>query len=72
MQQHRISLLPQPSSLEDLVSKARTFVQSAKAPATLKAFRSDWQDFDSWCRRHQLTSLPSSPETVALYITDLA
>ena len=72
MQQHRISLLPQPSSLEDLVSKARTFVQSAKAPATLKAYRSDWNDFDSWCRRHQLTSLPSSPETVALYITDQA
>ena len=53
MQQRKISLLPQPSSLEDLVSKARAFVQSAKAPATLKAYRSDWNDFDSWCRRHQ-------------------
>ena len=72
MQQRKITLLPQTSSLEDLVSKARTFVQSAKAPATLKAYRSDWNDFDAWCSRHQLTSLPSSPETVALNITDLA
>jgi integrase len=72
MQQRKITLLPQTSSLEDLVKKARAFVQSAKAPATLKAYRSDWNHFESCCRRHQLSSLPSTPETVALYITDLA
>jgi hypothetical protein len=47
MQQRKISLLPQTSNLEDLAKKARAFVQSAKAPATLKAYRSDWKDFDS-------------------------
>jgi len=72
MQQRKITLLPQTSSLEDLVKKARAFVQSAKAPSTLRAYRSDWNDYDLWCRQHQLASLPSSPATVALYITDLA
>jgi site-specific recombinase XerD len=59
-------------SLKELIQKAQTFVASAKAPATLKAYRNDWRDFESWCRAHQLPSLPSTPETVALYIADRA
>jgi integrase len=66
------SLTPKPASLEELIQKAKTFVAAAKAPATLKAYRNDWRDFESWCRDHQLPSLPSTPETVALYIADRA
>jgi hypothetical protein len=40
------SLAPQVSSLEELIQKAKTFVASAKSPATLKAYRNDWQDFE--------------------------
>jgi site-specific recombinase XerD len=72
MRPHPSSLTPKPASLEELIQKAKTFVAAAKAPATLKAYRSDWRDFESWCRGHQLPSLPSTPETVALYITDRA
>jgi integrase len=66
------TLVPKPASLEELIQKAKTFVAAAKAPATLKAYRNDWRDFESWCREHQLTALPSTPETVALYIADRA
>ena len=66
------SLAPKPASLEELIQKAKTFVAAAKAPATLKAYRNDWRDFESWCREHQLPSLPSTPEAVALYIADRA
>jgi site-specific recombinase XerD len=59
-------------SIEELIQKAKTFVAAAKAPATLKAYRNDCRDFESWCRDHQLPSLPSTPETVALYIADRA
>jgi integrase len=72
MQPHTCSLAPKPSSLEELIEKAKTFVAAAKAPATLKAYRNDWHNFESWCRAHQLTALPSTPETVALYIADRA
>jgi integrase len=72
MQSHTCSLAPKPSSLEELIQKAKTFVAAAKAPATLKAYRNDWRDFESWCREHLLTALPSTPETVALYIADRA
>jgi len=66
-----LCLLAQPvPSIEELIQKAKTFVAAAKAPATLKAYRNDWRDFESWCRAHQLPSLPSTPESVALYIAD--
>lgn len=66
------TLVPEPTSLEELIQKAKSFVTAAKAPATLKAYRIDWRDFESWCREHNLPSVPSTPETVALYITDRA
>jgi hypothetical protein len=72
MQSNIYSLTPKAASLEELIQKAKTFVAAAKAPATLKAYRNDWRDFESWCRARQLPSLPSTPETVALYIADRA
>ena len=72
MQPYMYSLAPKPTSLEELIQKAKTFVAAAKAPATIKAYRNDWRDFESWCREHQLTALPSTPESVALYIADRA
>jgi len=72
MQPHPYSLAPKPASLEELIQRAKTFVAAAKAPATLKAYRNDWRDFELWCREHQLPFLPSTPETVALYIADRA
>jgi integrase len=66
------TLAPKPTSLDELIQKAKTFVAAAKAPATLKAYRNDWRDFEFWCREHQLPSLPSTPESVALYIADRA
>ncbi len=66
------SLFPQVPSIEELIQKAKTFVAAAKAPATLKAYRNDWRYFESRCLAHQLPSLPSTPETVALHIADRA
>lgn len=72
MQERKISLVPKAKNLDDLIQKAKSFVASAKAPATLKAYRNDWRDFESWCRLQNLPSLPSTPETVSLYIADQA
>ena len=72
MQPYICSLAPQVPSIEELIQKAKNFVAAAKAPATIRAYRNDWNDFESWCRSHNLPSLPSTPETVALYIADRA
>jgi len=51
---------------------ARAYIDAATAPATRRAYRSDWADFAAWCERHSLTALPAAPETVALYLAALA
>jgi site-specific recombinase XerD len=58
--------------LERLIEIANRFIHSAKAPTTVKAYRSDWRDFEAWCLQRRLMPLPSKPETVALYIADRA
>ncbi len=58
--------------LAALASRARTFIEAAKAESTRRAYRSDWKHFEAWCQTRDLPSLPSEPETVALYITALA
>jgi site-specific recombinase XerD len=67
--QDKLILLSHPSTgLEDLIQKANDLIRAAKAPSTRKAYQSDFRIYDSWCTDHGLTSLPSTPETIALYI----
>ena len=44
----------------------------ALAPATLRAYRSDWQHFCAWCRGAGWTPLPADPATVGAYLASLA
>jgi site-specific recombinase XerD len=55
--------------LDDRVTE---FLTASKAPATLRAYRSDWAAFTAWCETHAVTPIPASAETIARYITDLA
>jgi len=72
MQSTPFALIAQSSEIEELVRKANEFIHGAKAPSTRKAYLKDWRDFEIWCSAHHLPSMPSSPEVVALYITDCA
>lgn len=54
------------------IDRAREFAEASKAPATRRAYRSDLADFATFCRRHGTTDLPASPQTVALYASELA
>lgn len=58
--------------LSALADTARGYIADAKSPATLRAYRSDWQHFTTWCSERGLCSLPAAGETVALYLADLA
>jgi integrase len=68
----QLSLASNSAELERLIQTANRFIHAAKAPATVKAYRSDWRDFEDWCRQHRLAALPAKPDTVALYIADRA
>jgi integrase len=52
--------------------RARSYAENAKAPATRRAYASDWRSFEAWCAAAGLSNLPAAPETVALYIAALA
>ena len=62
----------QVSDLAALIQKAKSLISRAKSPATLKAYQNDWRHFETWCRAHDLPSLPSAPEIIVLYVSDLA
>ena len=63
---------PPAAPLRVLEQQAEDFVRAAKAPSTLRAYRSDWDHFQRWCAQHTLCPLPASPETIALYLTAMA
>ena len=46
------------------------YLRAAKAPATLRAYESDWRHFAEWCLANSVSCLPALPETVALYLGD--
>ena len=47
-------------------------LQSSKSKNTVRAYRSDIEDFKSFCNRHNLNFLPANPNIVSLYLTDLS
>ena len=72
MQTPTISLAARSPGLEDLIEKTRAYIHAAKSPATLRAYRTDFEDFTRFCTEHNLPYLPATPTTVALYMTDRA
>ncbi|WP_322885966.1 tyrosine-type recombinase/integrase (plasmid) [Sinorhizobium medicae] len=63
---------PLPGHLQDLTDRARGYVEAASSANTRKAYASDWKHFSAWCRRSNLSPLPSHPQIVGLYITACA
>ena len=51
---------------------ARRFAEHARSENTRRAYASDWNDFRDWCRSRDLSALPATNETVALYIASRA
>ena len=47
-------------------------LKSSKANNTLRAYKSDFKDFGTFCSRHGLNSLPTEPKIVSLYLTHLS
>ena len=64
--------VPAPGEVATLADRVRAFLTAAKAPATRRAYASDWRHFTTWCAARGMPSLPATPETVALYLAALA
>ncbi len=65
-------IAPDAAELDRLTSQARNYILSAKSHATLRAYRADWRHFEEWCRQKGFPALPAEPETVGLYLGEIA
>lgn len=70
-------LQPTPSTaisagLTEEIAAARTYRAQAKAANTIRAYGSDWRQFEEWCDARRLDHLPARPEAVATYLASLA
>lgn len=61
-----------PERLAALEAKVAAAVTRGRAPATLRAYRSDWADFTLWCEALGIDFLPADAATVAAYVAELA
>lgn len=57
-----------PAALAADAELARDFARAEKAPATRRAYRSDFAAFRSWCQGKGVSALPARPESVAAYL----
>lgn len=57
-----------PVDLVAAADRAAGLAEGARAEATRRAYRSDWAQFEGWCRAQGLVALPAVPGTVGLYL----
>src|SRR4051794_3984958 len=70
-----LALIPATNStiaVRNLEKSALGYIAHAKAERTIKAYRSDFKHFERFCEQHNVSALPATPDTIALYLTSLA
>ena len=60
------------TNLKSLHEATLNNLKSSKANNTLRAYKSDFKDFSSFCAKHGLNSLPTEPKIVSIYLTHLS
>lgn len=60
------------ASLAFMRSRADEFARRARSANTRRAYDSDWALFVRWCGNHELQPLPADPETLRIYVGELA
>ena len=77
MEQEIAKIEPSETSIEELqqqgAERALFYWASAKADATLRAYKSDWKSFQVWALKRRIDSMvPVSPSIIVMYIAWLA
>lgn len=60
------------NQLKELHEATINNLKSAKSANTLRAYKSDFKDFDIFCTKHGFKSLPTEPKVISLYLTNLS
>ncbi len=57
---------------ESLDAAEAGFAEAARAPSTLRGYRSDWAKFTGWCQLHGHNPMPANDIAISRYISTLA
>ena len=60
------------SDIKKLHEETLENLKSSKAINTLRAYKSDFKDFGTFCAKHGFNSIPTEPKVVSLYLTHLS
>ena len=60
------------NKLQNLEKETIRNLGSSKSINTLRAYKSDFYDFEKFCSKFGFKSLPSDPKAISLYLTDLS
>ena len=60
------------TDIKNLQKETLINLQSSKASNTVRAYKSDFNDFGVFCAQNGFKSLPSEPKVVSLYLTHLS
>lgn len=66
-----IDQLPRDHPLHSATNAAISFARAYEVITICEAYAKDWEHFEAWCEDRHLTPLPTTPEIVAHYITEL-
>jgi site-specific recombinase XerD len=61
-----------PADVALYTERAKEYARNARSTATRRAYASDLRDFEQYCEANDLEALPATPQTVALYLAELA
>jgi site-specific recombinase XerD len=59
-------------NLNSLEQETFENIRSSKSANTIRAYKSDFNDFMDFCKKNNFKSLPADPKNVSFYITDLS
>ncbi len=59
---------PTPMVLAEELAAARRYTDASRAPATRRAYATDWAAFTTWCEKRGHTPLPAEPVIVGLFL----
>lgn len=55
-----------------LDEEAKGYMRASRSENTIRAYRSDWNAFSTWCDERGVPSLPAAPATLAVYLAGAA
>ena len=60
------------TDLKKLHEDTLSNLKNSKANNTLRAYKSDFRDFEIFCIKHGFNSIPTNPKVISLYLTHLS